>query len=93
MPCLLLALAVSAAAPPPPEARFVARVTELVRQLGDDDFDRRQAAQEALVAFGPPAIAVLDTLPAPTDPEVVQRLREVRKRIAAQPVGRVGGHS
>jgi hypothetical protein len=60
MTSLLLLLA-SAAAPPPgaDDAADAARIARLVRQLGSDDFDEREAATKELEAIGEPALAPL----------------------------------
>ena len=85
--CLTVALIVlsigNATALEPAEAdpKFVSRVTGLVRQLGDENFDRRQAAQKQLVAFGPAALPILDRLEPFADPEVEHRVRAVRRAV------------
>jgi hypothetical protein len=53
-----------------------ARIAELIAQLGDDDFDKREAASAALAKFGEPALAaLLKAAGASEDAEV--RLRAV----------------
>ncbi len=84
--CLAVALIVlsignATAVEPAEDPKFVSRVTGLVRQLGDSDFDRRQAAQKQLVAFGPAALPILDTLEPFDDPEVEHRVRAIRRAV------------
>ena len=71
----------TAAEPAEADSKFVSRVRGLVRRLGDEDFDLRQAAQKQLVAIGSAALPVLDTLEPFADPEVEHRVRAVRRAI------------
>lgn len=56
-----------------------ARIQALVGQLGDDDFERREAAQAELVRLGPWALAVLDRAAGDADPEIAARAAEIRR--------------
>ena len=57
------------------------QVRDLVRQLGDKEFSRREAARKALLNLGAKAIPIMDKLPAPTDLETNLRLRKIRYQI------------
>src|SRR6476646_950303 len=70
---LRLLLPLLAAAPPAGPSR--AEVARLINQLGDEDFDRREAASQRLSRVGEPALAQLRR--AERDPDL-----EVRKRAA-----------
>jgi hypothetical protein len=86
--CLLLVVltispgALPAADPPAADRRLADRVTRLVKQLGDEAFDRRQAAEKQLIALGPGILPILDKLGASRDPEVAVRIRRVRRALA-----------
>lgn len=54
---------------------FDERVDALVRQLGDDDFERREAAQAALQEMGPAAAPALDRAKYHEDYEIAWRAR------------------
>jgi hypothetical protein len=76
--CSLLAgtmASVGPAAPPDLEAK----VKALVRQLGDEEFARREAAQEALRKLGPDIVPILDRLGPPLDAEVRSRLDRLHR--------------
>jgi len=78
---LLLALAQSAAAAPladtAPES-----IAYLIEQLGDDDYNRREAAASALKAIGPAAVdALLSAAEMSTDLEVSLRARWIADAI------------
>jgi hypothetical protein len=60
---------------------FAAQVRDLVRQLGDKEFSKREAARKALVNMGIKAIPIIDQLPPPRDLETNLRLRKVRYQI------------
>jgi hypothetical protein len=70
-----------AAEPGKPDPKIAARVAELVRELGNKDFDRRQAAQAELVQLGPTVLPILDTLEPFTDPEVIFRVGKLRRAV------------
>ncbi len=63
------------------------RASELVKQLGDDDFDIREKAMKDLVALGPAAQPSLLRATENADPEVARRVSECLDRLK---VGRVG---
>src|SRR3954447_23588695 len=49
------------------------RIAELVNQLGDDEFDKREAASKALAAIGEPARAALQKATSSDDLETRRR--------------------
>jgi len=51
------------------------RVGELIRQLGNDDFELREQATSALLAIGPAVLPQLKDAVNDRDPEIVQRAR------------------
>src|SRR5262249_3388999 len=65
------------------------RIADLIRQLGDKDFAKREAASQELDAIGEPARAALKSAVASRDAEVGERARKVldildhRFRVAA----------
>jgi len=70
-----------------PQQDLQARIKRLVKQLGDEDFEKREQAMEELVRIGRPALKALKKAAASDDPEVAWRAREALKRILkkAQP--------
>lgn len=70
---LLCVLASVLRAAAPPAAPSSAEVARLVRQLGGDDFDTREAATRALARAGRPALAPLREAASSDDPEVRRR--------------------
>jgi hypothetical protein len=84
---LLIATAgiVTAAAPPTggvggkrvAEPALIQQVRALVRRLGADAFDDREAAHNALLRLGADIVPVLDMLGPQKDPEVRDRLRRI----------------
>jgi hypothetical protein len=58
-----------------------ARIEELVRQLGDDEFAARQKASQALVALGAVARKALQEATRSDDPEVARRARDCLRRL------------
>jgi hypothetical protein len=58
-----------------------ARVEELVRQLGSDEFQAREKASEALVARGAAARKALQEAARSDDPEVARRARDCLRRL------------
>jgi WD40 repeat protein len=71
------------------------RIAGLIRQLGDDQFARREAASRALEAVGEPALEALRKAAASSaDPEVRQRASRVfRAILATLQIRRFLGHS
>jgi hypothetical protein len=78
---ILAAGAGGQAAGPPERQRFEQQVAALVRQLGDDDFERREAAQRALLRLGPDILPVVEKLGPQEDEEVRQRLHRIHRRL------------
>lgn len=60
----------------------VARIKELVRRLGDDDFKTREEASRQLVMLGPRARPFLQIAIKDADPEIVRRAQDCLERIA-----------
>lgn len=65
----------------PPAPTREQRVAELVKQLGDAAFAKREAAQRELEAIGAPAIQALTEATKSSDPEVSTRASEALTRI------------
>src|SRR5262245_36869004 len=63
------------------------RVAQLIRQLGDDDFRKREAASKQLTAIGEPALPALKTAASDADAEIRRRA----KRIIQTITGRLAG--
>src|SRR5690606_20904936 len=62
------------------------RIDLLVKQLGDDEFETREAASKALPEYGVAALAALRKAKDSRDPEVRRRVRELLpalERVAA----------
>lgn len=76
-----VAPALAQAAPPTPAPTREQRVAELVKQLGDAAFDKREAAQRELETIGAPAIPALTEATKSSDPEVATRATEALTRI------------
>ena len=54
------------------------RIARLIRQLGDDEFKKREAASQELKAIGAPALAALRQAAASdADPEIRTRARQI----------------
>jgi hypothetical protein len=74
-----------------PTAADTRRAAALVRQLGDEDFVRREAASRELVRCGPAAEGALRQAQRDTDPEVAARATQCLEEIAPEldpvPVG------
>jgi uncharacterized protein (TIGR03067 family) len=79
--CVSLVLASVAGCDPgradPHADKEQARIAVLVRQLGDKDYARREAATKDLVAIGEPARAALNQAAAGADAEVRERAKKV----------------
>jgi hypothetical protein len=73
--------------PPPDEAR---QLDALVRQLGDEDFVRREQASRHLIRLGPAAVTLLAPARHDPDPEVARRaaqcLDAINPRLDPPPV-------
>jgi hypothetical protein len=92
-PLLCLAALLPAAAPPArPSSAEVAR---LLRQLGDDDFDVREAATARLLRAGEAALPALHKALASADLEVRHRARRIVAALEARlsPELRLTGHT
>jgi WD40 repeat protein len=102
--CLTLAAAAAfvrlSAAPqetrPPAEPAQAAEIARLIRQLGDDQFDKREEACKRLEEIGEPALPPLRQALDSKDAEVRQRAERVLAAIAKRvfrEVGRLEGHT
>ena len=58
-----------------------AKIQKLVKQLGDDDFQKREDAMEELVRIGDAAVEALKKAAKSEDPEVAWRAKEALNRI------------
>jgi WD40 repeat protein len=92
---LLLALAVAGAVAGPPIDSEVAR---LIKQLGDDDFDQREAAAKRLKEIAAALLDALNKAELSGDPEVRGRAEDIvatiANRLSSEPLtlkGHVGG--
>jgi HEAT repeat protein len=68
-----------------PSDRLRAQAEALVRQLGDDDFERREQAATALVRLGPVVLGVLQKALSSPDAEVRKRSHECLRRLPPAP--------
>jgi len=59
-------------------------VTDLIADLGDADFEKRQAAERALVEIGQPAVPLLQAATTDKDPERADRAKLALQRITEQ---------
>jgi hypothetical protein len=62
-----------------------AHLTDLIGQLGDDDFDRREQASAEIEEFGVSAIGLLRQAERTTNPEVLRRCERCLKNIEKVP--------
>jgi hypothetical protein len=62
-----------------------AKLTELIRQLGDDDFDRRELASEEIEKYGVSAIGPLRQAERSGNPEILRRCELCLKNIEKVP--------
>ena len=69
-------------------ARDAIRIRDLIKELGDDDFETREKASNGLIVLGSRARPALLTASRDPDPEVVQRaqdcLKEIDQGVASQ---------
>ena len=71
----------------PPATVSAARITALIEQLGDDSFDRREAASKALIDIGVPAVPFLRKATTSKDLEIRCRAERVIQAIAVRVPG------
>jgi HEAT repeat protein len=64
-----------------PEEVNPARIERLIRQLGSDDFNQREAATKELLRWGPVARKALQRAVADPDPEIAKRSTDCLKKI------------
>jgi hypothetical protein len=62
-----------------------ARLNDLIGQLGDDDFDRREEASAQIEEFGVAAIGLLRKAERTTNPEILRRCERCLKNIEKVP--------
>lgn len=74
---LLLAVALRAAEPASRPAGPPPGLAELVRQLGSDSYDQREAATKTLAAMGPEVVGWLEPYRKHADPEIALRIERV----------------
>src|SRR5262249_42271447 len=60
-----------------PDEHMAARVARLVKQLGHDEFDKRQEASQELDAIGEPALDALRKATSHEDAEIRQRATKI----------------
>jgi len=73
-------------APSPEElAKLKARVAELIKQLNNDEWAKREEATNELVEVGPAAESALEEAAKSKDPEVSSRAAEALKKIRGNP--------
>jgi hypothetical protein len=69
------------------QAELSSSIDELVRQLGDDSYEKREAAQQDLLKIGAAAKGKLEEATSSADPEIARRasitLEKLRKQIRA----------
>jgi hypothetical protein len=65
-------------------AEDLAGIPKLIRQLGDNEFDRREEATRKLASFGPPVVLLLQPATKDEDAEISRRSREIVAAIRAQ---------
>jgi hypothetical protein len=67
-----------------PSAGDTRRVADLIAQLGDDDFTRREEATRALAHRGPAAVALLEAARRSSDAEVARRAARCLEEISPE---------
>ena len=60
------------------------RIARLIKQLGDDSFEKREVASRELDAIGEPAVAALRKAASSDDPEIRRRAATILRAIAAR---------
>jgi uncharacterized protein (TIGR03067 family) len=65
-------------------SKVAERIDRLIKQLGDDDFAKREAASEELAEIGEPALPALRKAAASTDAEVRRRAEQIMQMIAGR---------
>lgn len=63
---------------PPPDAKSAAEISVLILQLGEESFERREAAAEKLLTYGLPALKLVEEGAKHQDPEIRYRCSVVR---------------
>jgi uncharacterized protein (TIGR03067 family) len=79
----------------PDEPLDAERIARLIKQLGDDDFDKREAASKALDAIGELALAALRIAQSSDDAEVHRRaeaiIQAIQRRITNRELEKLQG--
>jgi hypothetical protein len=83
--CLIGAPLYAADADGPGQKKLQARITRLIVELGDDDYDTREAAHAALLEVGRPAFKALEAATKDKDLERVWRAKELVGKINLLP--------
>ena len=78
---LLISCGFLAQAETPAQSEMEQQVARLVRQLDDDQYSRRQSAEETLLKLGPEILKVLPPDSARTSPEAKERLARIRNQL------------
>lgn len=68
----------------PDSSEAAARIARLIRQLGSDDFENREAASKALEKIGVPALKPLEEALQSTDAEVRRRVEDLLDKIGSR---------
>ena len=71
------------APPPPPLDEKEAQAAKLVDRLGDDSFEKREAAQAELVKLGKPAVKAVEAGTRHKDPEISTRCAGILEALKA----------
>ncbi len=66
--------------PKAPVARLTARIARLIKQLGDDEYAKREQATRELQQLGVTAIPFLEKATGHANPEIVIRVRTLLRR-------------
>src|SRR5262245_35350717 len=77
----LTASAQAQPAPVQPATGRAARIEELIRQLGDESFEKRESATKALLEIGSPARLALEKATKSTDAETALRATTILERL------------
>jgi len=78
-----ISLAILVGAPTPPQPSANARLSDLVRRLGDKSYRNRESAARELLRQGSASVAVLTEGTKDADPEVSERCRQLLPQAAA----------
>ncbi|MBI3831432.1 MAG: hypothetical protein HY291_18075 [Planctomycetes bacterium] len=68
-----------------PQPNVPSEITKLVCQLGDDEYDTREAAEIRLLQIGEPAAVEIERACSSSDPELSYRARRLRPHVRVAP--------